>query len=270
MGIRFIPQAYVLETEFSPEEAIDRVHRIGIFLILLVIFGWFGGIMSFFMIFLLSPYLIVFVLVSNIFSILCFWLVRELRYYSNDDKFNWGGLLVVIGYVMTLIGIVIVIISILPYFELEEFSFSYPEAYNLIVAFMVAIMLIGFGGLISFVGLILLVIAFYKFGEDNNESLISIGGILMIILGGIGTLLIGIGMLQLASKARKWIARYDELEEIRRSIKEDIEKGKMISIEYISMLRGIPKFLLRLYISHWIKMGEIKGGRLGMAPWTTR
>jgi len=194
---------------------------------------------------------------------------RQLKDITDDDMFSLGPMLSIVGlvFVVVFILIFVVIIAIALFTMPITISKNFPvfhlaqETMYIYVGISLLFVMIpiGLGATLLIIGLILLAIGFWRFGEANNSTIIQVGAILMIILGNIGTLILGIALRDLAFKGRSSLANEALLNMVKDYLDKQAPRGFGIDVRQVGAQYGIPGYLMLQLVRHWVTVGELQG-----------
>ena len=177
---------------------------------------------------------IILALVGSVLWIITYLATAKLEYL--DAKLGWGGKLSAVFILISIVAWVFLFLSYVLFFLIE-----------------IANIILGF------VALIFLVIGFYNLGDSADNSLVKIGGILLIFVPIISGILVGIGLREIGDSFLTIGMSGFDWDSLRDDLNEKLKNGESVFIKYYALSKGINTLLLKLKVSEWIMKGEIKG-----------
>ncbi len=181
--------------------------------------------------------MIPFLLVTPILQVIAYNYTMKLDYL--DKTLKWGSLFGMIQSIMYLLGAVL-----LPFY-------SYTLSLTVLSFYI--------GSMIGFISIVLLVIGFFKTGEESDNTTIKIGSAILLFFTFIGGILIGYGLKQTAVDIAVFTIRKINWDKIKNDIKSKLENQEPIYIDYFARGNGLIPLVLKIKISEWISKEEIKG-----------
>ena len=145
----------------------------------------------------LIPYLAIFI-IGLVLAILAVFYMRSgfsilARSNSNYKLGATGALLDLIGIILVVLAVIVIFVSLLSLSSASPSSGLSAVGVG-IGGSLAALALFGIGGLLAFVGTILLVVGFYRIGSDSNSGIVKAGAILYLLIPFIGVILLYIGL----------------------------------------------------------------------------
>jgi len=180
-------------------------------------------------------------------SLIAITKIRELRNISDEDLFNTGAMIVILGVMISIVWNLITIILTAIYLK------------NIFMHIFYSLVFLGFSYIIIFIGKILLAVAFWRFGEMNKSDIIQVGALIYVFVDFIGFIILGLTLYSTATKSREAITNTVLLTMIKDKLSKEMPRGTSIDLRDLAKGYGIAPYALIHLVKRWVMSGELEG-----------